>query len=764
MRPLLALSIVAALLLPAALPTAAALPTPGLFCDQAELVTGRIFPEAMQTNDYVSYDEAKCGLALLMERYPDRIQLDVVTQSVGWENIAGGHDTFDVFVVRVSDYASDFAIEDKIRLVFQLSIHGNEKGGREGGLRVIEDLVAGTGMAAEHGELLDYLTYMELLFVFPNPDGWTHEEVSYRANDACYFSATCTPGEPGAESMNFVRYNGHGVDVNREWPTIGWVREQYTPMSEPEAIGLVNYLKNQTNVKYASDIHGMLNPADGTGADVSCIGPAFQFPPEPTGFDPTCFQNSVEGAKGHFVLTMLPAGRQDPREMTTNTALAELVKERLNGNPYYAEWQNLPNSAGGAWGGEFNDWGTVWDTIGYTDSGFTSDWYAQDHGLNAAGVDFELAYNHVVFDNYYPGAAQRMNDYHVMVTRDIVRAFMDQAALDVQTSIDTKGTRTAFLDNPYVLTNADNMTLTDGWAAQNAADDAFDIAHRVYQASPNDYFLDLAGFSASGDQPGVVDALAAAEVSAEKLALYDNLVIAGSAAKQIIGEAGAATAATDAIKAWVEAGGNLVLTDEALQLLAPLGLVDATAINMELGYAGATNFVDREHALAQGIRGLARETFEPVPLGFSIDSFSSPIWYVDAAAFSGEVVGVLGHGQNSNPDPTMVNYGTAALGAGKVSFLGALLPDPVNDGTAFYGVDSYATTYTGNQLLRNMLGWDVVFGTVPVAPEELGSARALEGVEQAAANGEGAAPVPGFGLVGASVAVLAVAMLLRRRS
>ncbi|HEX2022341.1 MAG TPA: M14 family zinc carboxypeptidase, partial [Candidatus Thermoplasmatota archaeon] len=294
------LALLAALLAPAALPLAQALPTPGLFCEPTDAAMGRVFPEAMQTNDFVSYQEAICGLDALAQRFPERVlPRDVVTQSVGWESLTGGHDTFDVFVVRVSDYASNVSDADKIRIVFQLSIHGNEKGGREGGLRVIEDLARGIGVAAEHPEMVDHLSFMELLFVFPNPDGWTHEEVEYRQNDACYLSATNQCGETGVETQSFVRVNGHGKDVNRQWPTIGWVREAYTPMSEPEAQGLVAYLKAVPNVRYASDIHGMLNPADGTTAGIECA--PGDVPPDVMGFDPTCFGSAVDGSKGHFV-------------------------------------------------------------------------------------------------------------------------------------------------------------------------------------------------------------------------------------------------------------------------------------------------------------------------------------------------------------------------------------------------------------------------------------------------------------------------------
>ncbi|HET6404007.1 MAG TPA: M14 family metallopeptidase [Candidatus Thermoplasmatota archaeon] len=726
---------------------AQALPTPGVFCDASDAAVGRVFPEAMETNDFVSYEEAKCGLELLLAENPDWMKIDIVTQSVGWDAIPSGHHTFDVFVVRVSNYASDLPVEDKIRIVFQLSIHGNEKGGREGGLRIIEDLVRNVGYVADHPEMRAYLDYMELLFVFPQPDGWTHEEAEYRHNCARYIALNTVAG--CVETQNFVRTNGNGVDVNRQWPTTGWVREVYEPMSQPEALGLVAYLKNETNIKYASDIHGMLNPADNSLLGMECDLP-FP-PPDVMGFDPTCFANAVQGAKGHYVLTMLPAGRQDQREMMANTQLAELVKERLNSDPYFAEWRSMPNSLGGVWGGAFNDWGTVWDTIGYTDSGFTSDFYAQDLGLNAAGVDFELSYNHITFDNYYPGLAQRMNAYHVEIVREIVRAFMDQANQDIQVSVDVKGTRTAFLDNPTVVTNAP-APAPRGWAAKNPNDDAWDRV--VWRASPNDYFRDLQAHAKDGDRPGIVDSISPSAL--RDLSRYDNLVVAGSAYRTLDAPQKAQ------IKSWVEAGGNLVLTDEALLLLVDLGLVEDGAVDVHQVYAGATNFVDRDHPLAAGIRGLARETYEPVPLGFPVNALSAPDWFVDARAFGGEVVGVSGEGQGAAPNRQKVNYGTVGLGSGKVSFLGALLPDPVGDEAVLYGLDSYATTYTGNQLLRNMLGWDIVFAQTPVATEELAGRAARASTSATGGATEEPARVPGPALGVAVLALVAVALLRRR--
>lgn len=724
-------------------PTASALPTPGLFCEPADTLRGRLFPEAMESNDFISYGEALCGLAWLQEKHPDWIKRDVVGQSVGWTALTGERDTFDVFVVRISDYAAPTPVADRDRIVFQLSIHGNEKGGREGGLRVIEDFVRDMGLAKEQPHLREMLQGMELLFVFPNPDGWTHEEVDYRHNDACYTSETCRKGltkvgQPGLERQNFVRYNGNGVDVNREWPTVGWVRERYTPMSEPEAIGLVEYLKRETNVRYASDIHGMLNPSDGEAPGSGCaLGAVF----DPTGLDPTCFDHAVEGAPGHYVLTMLPAGRQEPGEMALTTSLAQRVKDVLNSDPYFAEWQAFPETPQGWWGGEFNDWGTVWDTLGYTDSGFTSDFYAQDQGLNAPGVDFEFSYNHVTFDNYYPGVAQRMNAYHVQAVRDIVRAFMEEAAAPPSFHLDAQGKRTAWIEATTLVTN-DGRLRTSGWAASNAADDAFDAAHRLYWATSDDWFLDQKRHL----RGGTLDPLRS--VDARTLSGYDNLVVAGSAYRRIADE----PAARAAVKAWAEQGGTLLLTDEALQLLPTLGLADAGAVEVNLTYAGHTNFVDKEHALVEGVRGLARQTYEPVPLGYNLSKSDAPVWHVKRGGLKGDVavIGVAGTGQGSKPEEDWVNFGEARLGEGRVVFLGALLPDPRDADSAFYGVESYATTYTGDQLARNALGWAAVLGDA-----------AAEGLDTAGTPDDGKG-VPGAP-IGLAVVLVVVAAVLRRR-
>src|SRR5581483_6925439 len=102
-----------------------------------------------------------------------------------------------------------------------------------------------------------------------------------------------------------------------------------------------------------------------------------------------------------------------------------------------------------------------------------------------------MAYNHVTVDDYYPGPGMAFNDYHVQAVRDIVRAFMDQAAQDVKARVDAGASKVAYLRNPASITNEGAQQVPD-WQADNAADDAYDVAHKTFRASPDDYFADLA--------------------------------------------------------------------------------------------------------------------------------------------------------------------------------------------------------------------------------------------------------------------------------
>ncbi len=157
------------------------------------------------------------------------------------------------------------------------------------------------------------------------------------------------------------------------------------------------------------------------------------------------------------------------------------------------------------------------------------------------------------------------------------------------------------------------------------------------------------------------------------------------------------------LKAWVQAGGNLIVTDAAAPILADLGLVGADDVAVDNAYVGFVDFGDRGDPLNTGLRGVARQTYDTVPLGYRFGTAgdandSAPNWTVASAAWeagNGRTAGTNGTGRTV--------YGEKPLGKGVVRFLGALLPDPTEEYYHPYGLQNYAVTYTGYTLLQNML-------------------------------------------------------------
>lgn len=743
-------------------PRAAPVVTNPAVCEQA---TGRVFPEAIADNeyipesrgfatDYVAFQEFEAGIQYLNAQYPDFIEIKQVGLSRGLAAIPGGPlERFPIYVIEVTNEKSPLPQEDKLNLLFMLSIHGNEKGGREGGHRVVEDFVAGRGISDDviqngagipgglmgpNGEITtyrDYLDIMRLHFLYPNADGWAHDEFNYIA---------ANPGTP------YHRGNGNGTDLNRQMPTIGWQLQNAgngrIAVNEPEAKGYLNYFREIGQWDYAIDIHGQLNHEN-------------------------------------FVPIMMAAGSFSPQEMLRSTRLAETLKERLNNDPHFAEYSQLCGTAVGAGvppaacSGEFADWSTVWDAIGYTDSGFSGDFFAQSTGLNAPGYDIEMSYNHMIADSQYEiGAA--WNDFHVQIVRQVVKSFVDAAALDVQVSYETGGKKTLYIESSYVATNLDDETVTPGgWADNNTADDPWQYSgEQPIRARPAKYFSDMVPFVKDGDKPGVLVPTTVGALTKDVLAQYQTLIIPGSAVNQFaqgtpksneVADGSVNDAKVKLVMDWVNAGGNLVLTDGGLEFLDYAKLTN-NAVSSFLGYAGAIN-LDRAHELTKDVRGEARQTYEPVPLGFAV-GINSPIWAVNATAFSAIDGDAAGTGYIGND----VSLGRLTVGSGKIQFIGALLPDPTEEFYHPYGLDDYATTYSGNQMLRNMLGWTQEFTAPPVVVSGDGIVQSdseplvssLPSGQGGPGDVDGGSGTPGLGLdlVLLVVAGVALGVAMRRRN
>ena len=210
-----------------------------------------------------------------------------------------------------------------------------------------------------------------------------------------------------------------------------------------------------------------------------------------------------------------------------------------------------------------------------------------------------------------------------------------------------------------------------------------------------------------------------------------------------------------ALKAYADRGGNLVLTDHALDALAPLGVVDAAALIKGNEYGGWISFTDPKgaltfnaSALTQGLdkpgastgtgAGLdhRRQTYDPGGLGYYIGELASgdctqercdaPQELVDVAAWTKAGGTVAGRSAVQVPktpgEPIGVAYGEVPVGAGRIRIAGGLLPPPTEANNHTYGLAAHGLSWTGWQVLVNLL---TTTKSAPVSSLGVDTARGL---------------------------------------
>lgn len=665
------------------LPQTTAGPEPGLFCEEGEMVHDRLFPEPDEVNDFIAFDEARCGLDVLTERHPDLIEVKELGQSVGWMNVeTQEHDTFPVLAVEVTD--ETVPEEDKAgNLVFINSVHGNEKGAREGALRAIEDLLTGQGMASQVEEATGLsvdqaLDTYRLVFTFPNPDGWVHEYPEYRPNDACAVSATCTagvtgPGEVGLETQGFVRGNGNGTDLNRQYPTSGTPHASWPALTEPEIDAQVAYFDSLPGKTLAGvDLHGMLNAEN-------------------------------------LTYLMIKDTQRDLEEVVTHEHVARTTYGQLANDTRLDPWRATVGPA--------SVWGSTYDLLGYSAPGTGGAYVVQDTGLDAPGFTVELAYNHIAFDNKYAGPGQYMNTLHVAAMRDIVLGFLEHAAT-TPTGVTVTGEATiGVLPHPEVI----------GEGRYDGTD-----------ADPNDAFREIDEHAPEA-QITFLD-----QATPDALSGLTHIVVADRALDEH------PPTTLEALQAWTEAGGTLILTDSALEHAEALGIGSGHRIVEDV--TGKVDTIDKSH-------GLAATTYDPVgslvdgnPLRY--DAGTVPNHCLDS--FEGTVVGQRqapsdGGGMDPTAGPSLCTVlGEASLGDGTVRVMGAALPPPVTKGD--HGTDGYALTPNGFRIL---------ISTMDLTLETSNGTQVED--SDAEGTGDGISGVPGATALISLAALAGAALAVRRR-
>jgi hypothetical protein len=428
-----------------------------------------------------------------------------------------------------------------------------------------------------------------------------------------------------------------------------------------------------------------------------------------------------EGQSRAWVDIMYPAGQFDSVKHRQLMAIAERTKSVIDDTLYLGVADMIEEETGGDTGEGIEDsgapantiptkparWGTVWDTLGYTDTGFIGDYMANELGVT--GMDYEIALNHSDTTRPYgrPWGVLLQENY-INATRAIVKTAMAYALYQSEEfadfSVDPKG-RVGYLFNPQVVTDSDanGPGRLPGPNADGVGRNGEEVEQKPYAATNMGFFRDEAKYVKGGLTQVMTEAIAA---DAGALDSFDSLVLADVVAPEGQYDRAAYLANLDN---WVKRGGNLVLTDRALHALGELGVVPASAVTDFRVYQPYSNISDRNHPMVEGLRGNARQLAEATLVGYPIGNSASPMTVVTTSAWTGAggaIVGTTGNNTGGSDDGTKTSVGEIAWGAGKIRIVGGGLPMPTEDNDHRYGLKDYALTYSGLYILENAIEHD----------------------------------------------------------
>ena len=685
------------------------------------LCGGRIFPEAAIARTYVQYTadptgfkEYEHGIKYLAMKYPRWVSVFSLRDLYGDDAVSAGPDEVrsyldndandgrDIWVVKVTDH--EIPDDQKEALFFSLSIHGNERGGLEGGLRTAEDLAIGAeagnqyisdgvpGYASTTGKTPVFHSYNigevlkeQVIYLTDlNLDGWASGDTFNDADRGLY-----------------ARGNAYGTDLNRQMPTVGRIDRSRNPLQESEAYfghKFMHEIAQESGglMAHGADIHGELT----SRAYVDIMYPAGEF-------------DSVE----HRRLMSIAERVKSVVDATLYAGIQNEIEEAMGGDAHEGVEELHPNIPKNSIPTKPAHWATVWDTLGYTDTGFLGDYLATD--LAVTGMDYEIMLNHTVPERVWNVYLQ---ENHINMVRAAVKTSMAYAMWQHDEfngdnlTIDTGG-RAGYVFNPDTITNTDE----DGVGTEpQVADEVVTLAEEPQKQHPYDatnmkWFEDTSPLLSD---PFIK--LTSAEVASnpEALEKVDTIVLADVPLPADPSGAGVDQAEYfENLKSWVESGGNLVLTDRALHALGSMGFVDAASIRDVRVYQPYANIRDFNHPMVAGLRKNARQLVEAPALGYEIGNSASPMTIVDKTAFEaagGHTVATTGNDAGTSDPQTQTSVGELKHGLGQIRIVGGALPSPTEENDHRFGLRNYALTYTGLYIMENSIKHDSpALGTLP---------------------------------------------------
>ena len=162
------------------------------------------------------------------------------------------------------------------------------------------------------------------------------------------------------------------------------------------------------------------------------------------------------------------------------------------------------------------------------------------------------------------------------------------------------------------------------------------------------------------------------------------------------------------LRAWVERGGNLVLTDRALHSLTEMSVLPSGSVRNVNVYQPYSNMVDLEHSMVEGLRANARQLSEATLIGYGIGSTASPMTLVTRSeweAAGGHTVGTAAGTLpgTSTSSGTQTSVGQLPLGDGVIRIMGGGLHMPTEANDHRYGLKDYSLTYSGLYIMENSM-------------------------------------------------------------
>ncbi|MDQ3877015.1 MAG: hypothetical protein M3290_01505 [Actinomycetota bacterium] len=703
---------------------------------------GRVFLDPAESYNYIQFGdkgqgEFYKGFSLLQKLYPRYLELTTVAKELHNPNaVSVGADGFPawdprdtgdglpLYVVIVTDHN----VPDKNKHYMVMTAgHSAEPCGREGAARFLENLLIsatttpdktftnGSGTSGKTFSMTagQILAKTKLYFILPSPDGW------YKGD--------------GMPSGGFSQYNGAGINSNRLAYSDGWVfppnhtlyLRGYTTFSQPEGIGMTEYLDHVRK----TELHGK---PFAIGMDMHG--------PYPAGF----ILLHDEGLTPFKLNRMLDLGLRVKQEMEENTPLfgpaqnanddAGAGYSTVADNALDAgvaairdnapDNRNMGTTDNDAWRTQaLGRWGFVThivDSLGYTVIGSWGGYFGSNSGLGATSLSYEI--NCRAQGPWLNADEQNWinNTGKALEAGVVTAAAWDQIPSD---KVHMKK-KVGFYEPGTRVTDKDGNPSPPPHGYPGNP-----LAHQLHQTHYNventDYFRGLKDIV---DKPPVPVAPSKVPSALGKL---DSFVVDDSTVSD-----------TADLKKFVEGGGDLVLTDSALQMVPKIASkISDKDVKKGYAYVGYSD-LDRSNPLTKGLLATAWQTYAPSPIGYPLlmsrDSYwgsgtnsqdasnrspttnSAPIWTVDRDAWEsagGTTIGTadppkerraLSDGENQalsfrQADQDKTEIGVLPVGKGRIVIFGALLPQPTEKFPHWFGLDSNAISEAGQTMLLRVL-------------------------------------------------------------